>query len=109
MIPDTIPLPNGTHVYFAKCPKCGNHRSLNDKKAGAFAAISAGGILTAIVFGAPLLGLFAIVGAVKLVAAGIIATPVAVKILQENYRLLEQVGDEKWFMCDKCKCSDLLR
>ena len=108
-IPKKIKLPDGTKIYLAKCPKCGEKRSLNKDKAATYAAVTGAGILSTIALGGPVVGLFAVVGIIKLVAAGVISGGIAARYLQANYKYLEELGRKKWFICDDRGCGDLFR
>ena len=103
---EKLELPNRKMVYLAKCPCCGGKRSLNLKLVTGVGGITAASILTTVIFGGPLVGLFAVVGVMKLAMAGTIATGVAVKILQANYQMLAEINKEPWFLCD-CGCSKI--
>jgi len=53
--------------------------------------------------------LLTVVGVVKLVMAGAIATPLAFRFLRENYKNISKLNDTKWFEYPYCKCSTIVK
>lgn len=96
-------------LYLYECPRCGCTRKLDEEKAVAMAGLTAAGLATSAIFGAPLAGLLGGLGLFKLAMAGTIAGPVAVRAIRENYRLIAEMSKRSYFTCPHCGCTDLVR
>jgi predicted RNA-binding Zn-ribbon protein involved in translation (DUF1610 family) len=95
-------------LYLEECPNCGKNRVLNEDKFYGLSAMSAGGILTGILFGAPIMGALGALGLVKLAIAGSISYQAAVKLIQANYKLLEKLNSKALYTCPNCKCTKII-
>jgi hypothetical protein len=95
-------------VYLKQCPSCGAQRSIGEK-AGKCAIVAGGGMVTAGLFGAPVIGLLGFLGIMKLAIAGAIAAPVAVKACEANIEILKWMNKGSFFKCPRCGCSEILR
>ena len=96
-------------LYLEECPNCGSNRILNEEKFYGLSAMSAGGIVTGILVGAPLMGALGAIGLVKLAIAGTISYQAAVKLKQANYKFLEKLNSKKLYNCPKCECTKLVK
>ena len=96
-------------LYLFECPNCGCIRKLDEEKWKVFRGLSVAGIVTTLIFGAPLAGFTAIFGAMPILMAGGPMAVAVAKLLQENYKLIARMNERTFFRCPNCGCSDLVR
>ncbi|MEM4261218.1 MAG: hypothetical protein QXG00_08290 [Candidatus Woesearchaeota archaeon] len=92
-------------VFIKECPKCGSERKLNEDAALKYGLVSAGGFLSTILVGAPVIGALGALGIIKLVVAGSLTIPVAIRAIKANYGMISKLPHDI-FICTKCGNSD---
>lgn len=92
-------------VFIKECPKCGSERKLNEDAALKYGLVSAGGIFSSILIGAPIIGALGAIGIIKLFLAGSITLHVALRLIKANYEMISKLPHDI-FICTKCGNSD---
>lgn len=96
-------------VYLYECPRCGRERKLDEEKAKGLGAFAAIGAVTGLIFGTPIVGILGGIGLLKLAMAGTISGVVAVRAIQENYKLILEMNKRNLFKCPCCSCTDMVK